>query len=112
MKSSSSLDSLKSKLTEIHHLRDAAALLSWDQETYMPAGGGQARAEQIATLQTLAHDKFVSAETEELLSMWIDEGTGHIQAHVQSELDDTSQALLRGNLARLQSGKKTSFFLR
>lgn len=106
MNSSSFLDSLKSKLTEIHHLRDAAALLSWDQETYMPAGGGQARAEQIATLQTLAHDKFVSAETEELLSLWIDKSTGQIQAHVQSELDDTSQALLQETWRDFSQAKK------
>jgi carboxypeptidase Taq len=93
--SSSSLDLLKSQLTEIHHLRDAAAVLSWDQETYMPAGGGQARAEQIATLQTLAHDKFVSGDTEKLLTIWIDEHTGQIRNPVQTELDDTTQALLR-----------------
>jgi len=89
------LDSLKSELTEIHHLRDAAALLSWDQETYMPQGGGQARAEHIATLQTLAHDKFVSPEIERLLTSCIDEDTGQIRTHLQSQLDDTSQALLR-----------------
>ena len=41
-----SLGLLKSKLLEIQHLRNAAALLSWDQETYMPAGGGKARAWQ------------------------------------------------------------------
>ena len=47
-----SLGLLKTKLLEIQHLRNAAALLSWDQETYMPVGGGQARADQIALLQT------------------------------------------------------------
>jgi carboxypeptidase Taq len=103
---SSFLDSLKSKLTEIHHLRDAAAVLSWDQETYMPAGGGQARAEQIATLQTIAHDKFVSAETEELLNIWIDEATGQISTDVQSDLDDTTQALLRETWQDFSRAKK------
>ena len=62
------LEKLKTKLLEIQHLRDAASLLSWDQETYMPTGGGQARADQIATLQTLAHDKFVSTEMEVLVA--------------------------------------------
>ena len=33
-----SLGLLKTKLLEIQHLRNAAALLSWDQETYMPVG--------------------------------------------------------------------------
>ena len=55
-----SLDSLTSKLREIHHLHDAAAVLSWDQETYMPSGGGAIRAEQLATLKTLAHHQCVS----------------------------------------------------
>ena len=45
-----SLGLLKAKLLEIQYLRDAAALLSWDQETYMPVGGGQARADQILSL--------------------------------------------------------------
>ena len=106
MNSTSLLDPLKSKLTEIHHLRDAAALLSWDQETYMPQGGGQARADQIATLQTFAHDTFVSAETEKLLIPWIDEGTGQIRSHLQSELDDTSQALLRETWRDFTRAKK------
>ena len=100
------LDSLKSKLTEIHHLRDASALLSWDQETYMPAGGGPARAEQIATLQTLAHEKFVSTEIEKLLTSWIDTDTGQIRPTLLSELDDTSQALLRETWRDFSRAKK------
>ena len=95
MKPSPLLDSLKLQLREIQHLRDAAALLSWDQETYMPGGGGQARAEQIATLQTLAHDKFVSDEIKDLLTTWIDEPTGHIQRHFQTDLDQATQAMFR-----------------
>ncbi len=100
------LTSLQSKLTEIQHLRDAAAVLSWDQETYMPAGGGQARAEQIATLQTLAHDKFISTETEELLTAWIDEPTGQIRKDLQSELDHTTKALLRETWRDFSRAKK------
>ena len=32
---------LESHLAEIKTLTEAAALLGWDQQTYMPAGGGE-----------------------------------------------------------------------
>ena len=86
------LATLKSRLLEIQHLKDAAALLSWDQETYMPADGGQTRAEQLATLQTLAHAKFVSSEIEDLLLQHIDPATGFAK---DNGLDDESKALVR-----------------
>ncbi|NQW29520.1 MAG: carboxypeptidase M32 [Ignavibacteria bacterium] len=40
---------------KISDLRAATAVLGWDQETYMPDGAVDARAEQIATLSTLIH---------------------------------------------------------
>lgn len=52
------LNALRTRLLEINDLNSAAALLSWDQETYMPPGGGAARARQMATLSRLAHEKF------------------------------------------------------
>ena len=60
----------------------------------MPAGGGQTRAEQLATLQTLAHVKFVSPEIEDLLLHHIDPTTGLANANANG-LDDASKALLR-----------------
>ncbi len=97
------LTTLKSKLLEIQHLKDAAALLSWDQETHMPAGGGQTRAEQLATLQTLAHDKFVAPEVEDLLLHLIDPATGLANA---DGLDDASKALLRETWRDFSRAKK------
>ncbi len=35
-------------------------LLEWDQQTYMPPGGAQGRAQQIATLSRMAHELFTS----------------------------------------------------
>ena len=102
----SSFETLHAKLIEIHQLRDAAALLSWDQETYMPSGGGQARAEQIATLQTLAHDKFVSSEIEELLEPWIERDIGQIRTDVHSELNLPSRAFLRETWRDFSRAKK------
>ena len=90
-----SLDSLLSKLREIHHLHDAGAVLSWDQETYMPQGSGAIRAEQLATLQTLAHNQLVSPEMESLLGSFVAIETGTILPGQHTSLDEASQALLR-----------------
>ncbi len=51
------LETLKTSSREVHNLAMAAQLLGWDQETYMPDGGAHARAEQIATLAKIAHEK-------------------------------------------------------
>ena len=76
MKTLATLEPLTNRLLEIRRIQSAASVLSWDQETYMPAGGGAARAEQIATLEGLAHEKLVSQEVETLLADWIDPATG------------------------------------
>jgi carboxypeptidase Taq len=56
----SRLYDLKERLGEINDLQSAAALLRWDQTTYMPPGGAAARGRQLATLQRLAHEKFTA----------------------------------------------------
>lgn len=61
------LRELKTRLSEINDLESAAALLSWDQSTYMPPGGGEARARQLSTLGQLAHAKFTDPEIGRLL---------------------------------------------
>ena len=47
---------LRERLGAIADLEAAQAVLSWDQETYMPAGGGEARAAQLATLGRIGHE--------------------------------------------------------
>src|SRR5579859_968859 len=54
----SKIDELKNQLAVISDLRSASAVLGWDQATYMPTGGGEARGRQLATLERLAHEKF------------------------------------------------------
>ncbi len=61
------LDELKIRLREVDDLSSAAALLSWDQTTYMPPGGGAARGRQLATLGQIAHEKFIDAAVGRLL---------------------------------------------
>lgn len=63
----SRLTELRDRLREIHDLQAAAALLGWDQRTYMPPGGAGARARQIGTLQRLAHEKFTDPAIGRLL---------------------------------------------
>jgi carboxypeptidase Taq len=58
---------LKAHLATIADLRAAAAVLRWDQETYMPPAGAAGRAEQLGTLVRLAHELLVSARTRDLL---------------------------------------------
>jgi carboxypeptidase Taq len=52
----SRLDELLRRLGSISDLERASSLLSWDEETKMPALGASARAEQRATLARLAHE--------------------------------------------------------
>ena len=54
----------------MHELKDLGGilgLLSWDQETYLPAKAGPARAAQLATLQGLYHQRLVAPELGEWL---------------------------------------------
>ncbi|MEK7350165.1 MAG: carboxypeptidase M32, partial [Nitrospirota bacterium] len=95
MKSLKTVNDLTTRLLEIQRINSAASLLSWDQETYMPAGGGEARAEQISTLQGIAHQKLVSPEIERLLASWLDPETGEIQDTPGEIWDEPSRSLLR-----------------
>ena len=95
MKTIATLEALTTRLLEIQRINSAASVLSWDQETYMPAGGGEARAEQIAVLQGLSHQKLVSPEIESLLSQWIDRATGQAFEQPGDRWDEPSRSLLR-----------------
>ena len=60
-------DALKARLGEIHNLDMIAGLVGWDQQTYMPPGGAEAKASQMATLSRIGHEMFVSDETGRLI---------------------------------------------
>ena len=95
MKTIATLAPLTMRLLEIQRINSAASVLSWDQETYMPAGGGEARAEQIAVLQGLAHQKLVSPDIENILSQWVDPATGQAFEQPGDVWDEPSRSLLR-----------------
>ncbi|MFQ5779513.1 MAG: carboxypeptidase M32 [Nitrospiria bacterium] len=94
MKTIRDLKPLVDTLRESQHLLSAVALLSWDQETYMPPGGGQARAEQLSALGGLVHEKRVGVEMKGLLSKWLDLETGRLKGD-EADWDESSRALLR-----------------
>lgn len=80
------LRALRSKLAEIHHLAAAAALMAWDQETYMPTAGIAGRAAVLKTLSGLCHDLLVAPEVGDLLAGLAAAG---------DQLDAADQALVR-----------------
>ncbi|GIU96039.1 MAG: carboxypeptidase Taq [Gaiellaceae bacterium] len=58
---------LRERLAEISDLHRALGVLGWDQKVTMPPGGAPARAEAMATLGRLAHERFVDDELGRLL---------------------------------------------
>jgi carboxypeptidase Taq len=73
---SDSLERLKAILAEVTDLSRAAALLEWDQETYMPPGGVAGRSDQLSTLLRLSHVRFTADEVGDLLGKLEDETSG------------------------------------
>ncbi len=61
------IDQLRELLGVVSDIRHAAAVLGWDQQTYMPPGGAGSRAMQLATLSRLAHEHFVSDDLQAAL---------------------------------------------
>jgi carboxypeptidase Taq len=61
------LERLKAILAVVADLNRASAVLGWDQQTYMPPGGVTDRGNQLSTLSSLSHSKFVSEKVGSLL---------------------------------------------
>ena len=61
------LRALRERLSEISDLARTLYVLSWDQKVTMPPGGHPARAESMATLGRLAHERFVDDEVGRLV---------------------------------------------
>ena len=80
------LDQLKALLLEVDNLNKANAVLQWDQATYMPPGGAEARGRQSATLARLAQEKFIDPVIGKLLD--------ELQPYVESLPYDSDDACL------------------
>lgn len=61
------LQHLKKLVYEINDINMSAAVLGWDQETYMPQGGINDRADQLSTLSKISHEKFTAKEIGDLI---------------------------------------------
>ena len=81
------LQRLKELDREIQLLKHSTALASWDQETYMPKGAIEERAEQISLLEGLQHERMTSSEFGDLLAALRDDQ--------ELELDERDRAFIR-----------------
>ncbi|MBV6397602.1 MAG: Thermostable carboxypeptidase 1 [Anaerolineales bacterium] len=79
------LNELKALLAEVNDLNNAAAVLGWDQATYMPAGGSPARGRQMATLAKVAQEKFIDKRVGKLL-----DGLAKYEESLPYDSDDAS----------------------
>jgi carboxypeptidase Taq len=64
------------RVKEFQTCRAIEALLDWDQETYMPKRAAEDRANQIALVAGLAHEKLTADELGELLARLEQQGVG------------------------------------
>ena len=68
MKAAQQYEHYKTRMQRIADLRNASALMQWDQETYLPPKGAALRGQQISTLSELSHQLFVEEELGSLLN--------------------------------------------
>jgi carboxypeptidase Taq len=59
----SNFSKLKARLADVNALGSAMAIMEWDQQTYMPRGGAEARSLHLESLSRMRHDAFTSEET-------------------------------------------------
>jgi carboxypeptidase Taq len=61
-------DELVKICRELSTLNSCEALLGWDERTYMPRGGADARSNQVALLSGMIHERFTSPHIDDLIS--------------------------------------------
>jgi carboxypeptidase Taq len=61
------VEDLRQHYSDIFALHAAVAIMDWDQQTYMPTGGSEARAECVGALSRMAHESLASDRTQTLL---------------------------------------------
>jgi len=95
--------SYKDKMQRIADVKYAAAVLQWDQETYLPSKGSEARARQLATLSEVAHEMFTHEQLGAVL----------LKLHETDDLTDTQKNNISLTLEEYQKQKKfTPSFVR
>lgn len=66
---------LVQKIREINDLNSAYALLEWDQASFMPSKGGEARASSMGTMAKLTHERLIDQELGDILDTLSEEGS-------------------------------------
>ena len=107
------VDDLRARLGEISDLGRARSLLAWDERTQMPPRGASVRAEQLATLTRLRHQRLSSDELGRLLEAARGETEGLERDSFEASLVRVTRrewekarrvpAELRGEIARTTS---------
>ncbi len=69
-------DAFIERVKELQNTRAVEALLEWDHETYMPKGGAADRANQLAVIAGVAHEKLTADELGNLLTQLEQEDVG------------------------------------
>src|SRR5688572_12603143 len=57
----------KQRMRRIADVRNASALLQWDQETYLPANDASFRGQQISTLNEMSHNLLADEKLGDIL---------------------------------------------
>lgn len=78
---------LVARLKQTAVLASCSALLGWDEQTYLPVGGAEHRANQLGMLAGLAHQKATDAKIGELLTA--------LEAAEDVRVDTPESALIR-----------------
>jgi len=92
MKEQNSFSQFFTLSQEIAHLNSSLALLSWDQEIFMPKGSAPVRCKQLGALAEVIHDKKTSKTYEKYLDKLVDLTTGKIKL---KNLDPLQTAAIR-----------------
>ncbi len=99
---------LKQRLAHIEDLEGALHLMNWDMQTYMPPGSAQTRADQMATINRIAHEM----RTDEAFGRLLDELRGYAE---ELDYDSDEASMIRVNwrdyqkLVKIPSSKMEAF---
>ncbi|HTI08176.1 MAG TPA: carboxypeptidase M32 [Puia sp.] len=101
------------RMQKIADVKNATAVLQWDQETYLPAKGAAFRGQQMATLSEIAHEWLTADSLGDILKELNGRGdlTGDQQRNVTLSLEDyTKQKKFSPAFIRLLSETSSRSF--
>src|SRR5579872_7424999 len=86
------------RMRKIADIKNAIAVLQWDQETYLPVKGAAFRGQQMATLSETAHEWSIAPELGNLLT----------ELHARADLNKEDQRNVALSLEDFSKQKKFS----